>query len=219
MRIAVLGTGVVGTTLAARLAELGHQVTLGTRDPAATSQRERWRQPAGVGLSTFAEAAAGAEVVLNATNGGSSLEALAEAGHRHLAGKVLIDLSNPLDFSAGFPPSIFVPNTDSLGERIQRAFPETRVVKSLNTLTASLMADPASLGEVSTVFVCGEDPGAKAAVTALLHELGHADVVDLGGIAAARGTEQWLQLWLRVLGAVGSPQFNLRIIRPETSPG
>ena len=215
MRIAVLGTGAVGRTLGKRLAELGHEVTLGTRDPLATSAREGWLPPTGVGLADFATATADAEVVINATNGRSSLEALGEAGHENLAGKVLIDVSNPLDFSAGFPPTLFVPNSDSLGEQIQRAFPEARVVKSLNTLTASLMVDPSSLGEVSTVFVCGEDDGAKAVVVALLHDLGHADVLDLGGIAAARGMEQWLLLWLRVMGALGGPRFNLRIVRPR----
>ena len=215
MRIAVLGTGSVGRTLGKRLAELGHEVTLGTRDPRTTSEREGWQAPSGVGLADFATAAAGADVVINATNGRSSLAALGEAGHENLAGKVLVDVSNPLDFSAGFPPTLFVPNSDSLGEQIQRAFPGARVVKSLNTLTGSLMVDPSLLGEVSTVFVCGEDAGAKAVVVALLHDLGHSDVLDLGGIAAARGMEQWLLLWLRVMGALGGPQFNLRIVRPR----
>jgi predicted dinucleotide-binding enzyme len=144
---------------------------------------------------------------------GQALDMLAAAGADHLAGKVLMDISNPLDFSAGFPPSLFVKDTDSLGERIQAAFPETKVVKSLNTLTASLMVDPAQLPEGTTVFVSGDDARAKATVSDLLTALGHTDVIDLGGIESARGAEMLLPLWLRTMGALGTGMFNVKVVR------
>ena len=225
MNIAVLGTGMVGRAIAGRLHELGHTVVVGTRDPEATLARTEpdgmgnppfstWHGAhPGIGLATFADAAAHAELVVNATGGGSTLEVLTLAGADNLAGKVLVDLSNPLDFAAGFPPSLFVKDTDSLGEQVQRSFPTARVVKTLNTLNASLMVRPDALGEPSTVFVSGDDTDAKATVTELLRSFGHQDVVDLGGIETARGVEMWLPLWLRVMGALGTPQFNIKVVR------
>ena len=225
MNIAVLGTGMVGRAIAGRLHELGHTVVVGTRDPEATLARS---EPDGmgnppfstwlgalpdIGLATFADAAAHAELVVNATDGSATLEVLTLAGADNLAGKVLVDLSNPLDFAAGFPPSLFVKDTDSLGEQVQRSFPAARVVKTLNTLTASLMVRPDTLGKPSTVFVSGDDTDAKATVAELLRSFGHQDVVDLGGIETARGVEMWLPLWLRVMGALGTPQFNLKVVR------
>jgi predicted dinucleotide-binding enzyme len=225
MKIAVLGTGMVGQTIAARLAGLGHEVTVGTRDPQGTLART---EPDGMGnpaypvwaaahpevrLATFADAAAGAELVVNATSGHGALPALEAAGADNLAGKVLLDISNPLDFSGGFPPTLFVKDTDSLGEQVQRAFPDALVVKTLNTLNADLMVDPASLGEASSVFVSGNDETAKATVTELLTSFGHADVIDLGDISTARGTEMLLPVWLRLLGALGTAAFNFRIVR------
>jgi 8-hydroxy-5-deazaflavin:NADPH oxidoreductase len=224
VEIAVLGTGTVGRALAARLSELGHAVTVGTRDPAATLARTEgasdgmafaaWAaaHPT-VRLGTFAEAATGAAVVVNASNGRASLDVLAAAGAEQLAGTVLLDVANPLDFSGGFPPTLLVRDTDSLGEQIQRAFPDARVVKALNTMTASLMVDPGSLPAESTVFVCGDDADAKQLVRALLAELGHTDVLDLGGIDSARGTEMYLPLWLRIMGALGTASFNVRVVR------
>lgn len=211
MRIAVLGTGMVGQTMAARLAGLGHDVRLGTRDPAATRAREGWVDITAVELTTFADATAGAAIVVHAGNGLAALDLLGAAGD--LSGTVLVDISNPLDFSAGFPPTLAVKDTDSLGEQIQRAFPETRVVKTLNTLTAALMVHPEALPEATSVFVSGDDVGAKGIVTSLLAELGHRDVIDLGGIETARGTEMWMPLWLRLMGSLGTGDFNLRIVR------
>ena len=213
MEIAVLGTGAVGRTLSARLAELGHDVRLGTRDPAATRAREEWTEVSGVELATFADATAGADLVLHAGSGVAALDLLGGAGD--LAGKVLVDISNPLDFSAGFPPTLSGKDTDSLGEQIQRAFPDTRVVKTLNTLTADLMARPDRLPETTSVFVSGDDADAKRLVVGLLTELGHRDVIDLGGIETARGTEMWLPLWLRLMGALGTAEFNLKVVRPS----
>jgi predicted dinucleotide-binding enzyme len=225
VKIAVLGTGMVGRTLAARLTELGHAVTIGTRNPQATLGRTEpdpmggepfaaWaQQNPGVGLAAFADAAEHAELVVNATDGGASLDVLAQAGAENLAGKVLVDIANPLDFSNGMPPTLFVKDTDSLGEQIQRAYPAARVVKTLNTLNADLMARPDTLPEATTVFVSGNDADAKAAATALLAEFGHRDVIDLGDITTARGTEMLLPVWLRLWGALGTAEFNFKIVR------
>ena len=135
------------------------------------------------------------------------------AGAENLAGKPLVDISNPLDFSNGFPPTLFVKDTDSLGEQVQRSSREARVVKTLNTLTADLMVHPPTLGASSTVFVSGDDADAKATVTDLLTSFGHDDVVDLGGIETARGTEMYLPIWLRLMGALGTAQFNVKVVR------
>lgn len=208
---AVLGTGTVGRTIAARLVELGHDVRLGTRDPGATRSREGWVDVRGVELVTFADATAGADLVVHAGSGAAALELLADAGD--LSGRVLVDISNPLDFSAGFPPTLSVKDTDSLGEQIQRAFPDSFVVKTLNTLTADLMVHPERLPEATSVFVSGDDAAAKQRVTALLTELGHRDVIDLGGIETARGVEMWMPLWLRLMGSLGTADFNLKVVR------
>ncbi|RHW28754.1 NADP oxidoreductase [Nocardioides immobilis] len=213
MEIAVLGTGMVGRALAARFAELAHDVTVGTRDPATTSVKPEYaawavENPA-VRLATFADAAATADVVVNATSGTVTLEVLGQAGD----GKVLLDVSNGLDFSRGFPPLITAPQDDSIAEQVQRAFPAARVVKSLNTMTAELMAHPDRLPDPGTVFVSGDDADAKATVTYLLTELGHTDVLDLGDVSTARGVEWLMPAWLRLMGAVGSPMFNWKVVR------
>jgi 8-hydroxy-5-deazaflavin:NADPH oxidoreductase len=226
MRIAVLGSGMVGRTIAARLDQLGNDVTLGTRDPAATLARTEpdgmgnpgfatWASVhLGVTVSTFDEAAAAAELVVNATSGVASLEVLEAAGAENLAGKVLLDVANPLDFSQGMPPTLSVKDTDSLAEQIQRAFPAARVVKSLNTMTANLMVDPEQLaGGDHTVFVSGDDAEAKQTVTELLQSFGHSDVLDLGDLSTARGAEMLLPVWLRLYGALGTPVFNFKVVR------
>jgi predicted dinucleotide-binding enzyme len=212
MRIAVLGTGVVGRTLAAELAMAGHDVVVGTRDPEATRRREEWASSR-VPLASFADAATGAAVVVNASAGAVTLEVLGQAGAERLAGTVLLDVSNPLDFSHGFPPTLFVKDTDSLAEQIQRAFPDARVVKSLNTVSAEVMVDPGSVGDGdSSMFVAGDDPDAKDVVVLLLQELGWRDIIDLGQLSAARGMEMWLPLWLRIMGAVDGRVFNMKIV-------
>jgi len=226
MKVAVLGTGMVGQALAGRLTELGHEVTVGTRDVAATLART---EPGGSGnppyavwgqahlqvrLATFADAAASAELLVNATPGHVSIAALTAAGRGNLAGKVLLDIANPLDFSRGFPPTLFVKDTDSLGEQIQAAFPELKVVKALNTLTASLMVNPGQLaGGQHSVFVAGNDTDAKKTVTVLLESFGHTDVLDVGDITSARGTEMYLPLWLRLMGALNTGVFNIKVVR------
>ncbi|HSN37296.1 MAG TPA: NAD(P)-binding domain-containing protein [Arthrobacter sp.] len=226
MRIAVLGTGSVGPTIAGALSALGHDVVVGTRDPQATLARTEpgatggpafadWHaEHSSVGVATFADAVAGAEIVINATNGAGSLEALTAAGAGNLAGKVVMDVANPLDFSRGFPPSLNPVNTDSLAEQIQRAFPHARVVKTLNTMTASVMVDPAAVaGGDHSVFMSGNDAGAKAAVAGLLRGFGHRDIIDLGDITTARGAEMILPLWVRIWGALGTPAFNFKVAR------
>ena len=226
MKIAVLGTGIVGRTIAGATRKLGHDVVIGTRDPQATLARTEPDQMGNppfsvwhadhedIELTTFADAAAGAEMIVNASSGTASLELLGLAGESNLAGKVLLDIGNPLDFSAGFPPTLSVKDTDSLAEQIQRAFPEAKVVKSLNTLTASLMTDPRSLADGDhTIFVAGNDEGAKATVIALLESFGWSDVIDLGDITGARGAEMVLPIWLRLMNTLGGPAFNFKIVR------
>src|SRR5690242_10454158 len=196
MRIGILGTGVVGQTLGRKLVQLGHQVTLGSRS-ANNEKAAKWVADVGAGTSsgTFADAAAGAELVLNCTGGSVSLEALRQAGAKNLAGKVVIDVSNPLDFSRGFPPTLTVCNTDSVAEQIQREFPDAKVVKSLNTMNAGVMTNPSLVPGEHDVFVSGNDAGAKATVTDLLRSFGWRNVVDLGDITSARGAEMILPIW------------------------
>ena len=226
MRLGILGTGVVGKKIAARLAGLGHEVMVGTRNPEETSSRtepDRYGNPPfsawheehpEVSLGTFAEAAAHGETVVNATAGAVSLEALEQAGEENLNGKVLIDIANPLDFSRGMPPTLQVSNTDSLGEQIQRRFPEAKVVKTLQTMNAYVMVDPAQLaGGDHSVFVGGDDAEAKATVEDLLRSFGWSDIIDLGDISTARGTEMMLPVWLRLFGALQKPLFNFKIVR------
>ena len=136
------------------------------------------------------------------------------AARAQLTGKILVDISNPLDFSQGFPPSLSVSNTDSLAEQIQRALPETKVVKTLNTVSAPVMVEPRAVaGGDHTMLVSGNDAGAKAEVTTLLQTFGWKDVIDLGDLTNARGQEMWLPLWVRLFGAVKTPMFNLKIVR------
>ena len=213
MRIAIIGTGVVGRTLAQGLRDAGHDVVVGTRDPDATKRREEWAS-LDVPLRPLGIVAADAELVVNATNGLATLSALGEVGSEHLAGKVLLDAANPLDFSQGFPPSLSVKDTDSLGEQVQRAFPEARVVKALNTVTASVMVDPAGIGDGdTTIFAAGDDAEARDQVVGLLEDLGWRDIVQLEGIDNARGLEMWMGLWVRLMSAFGTADFNLRLVR------
>ena len=214
MRIGVLGTGVVGRTLATKLADLGHEVRMGARDAANEAARE-WAASAGPEASsgTFADAAGPAELVFNCTAGAVSLQALEQAGDGALRGKVLVDVANPLDFSRGLPPTMTVCNDDSLGEQIQRRFPETRVVKALNTVNHRVMVDPGLVPGQHDVFVCGDDGEAKAQVVELLESFGWPSehVVDLGGIDASRAVEMYLPLWLRLLQAFGTPDVNVHV--------
>lgn len=226
MKIGILGTGMVGQALAAKLVGVGHAVVVGTRDVAGTLARtapdgmgnppfSAWlKQNATVQLGTFAQAAAHGELIVNATNGFAAIDILKSAGEANLNGKTLIDISNPLDFSKGMPPTLFVKDNDSLAEQIQRAFPKVNVVKTLNTMTASVMVNPGQLGHGDhTVFVSGNDAGAKAQVVELLKSFGWRDIIDVGDITTARGTEMLLPIWIRLMGALQTPFFNFKIVK------
>jgi 8-hydroxy-5-deazaflavin:NADPH oxidoreductase len=211
MKYGVLGTGMVGLAISNRLAELGQEVMIGTRDPSKSGEKLKSLQGA-VKTGTFAEAAAFGEILFNATGGAVSMDALGMAGESNLNGKVLVDISNPLDFSKGMPPSLFVSNTDSLGEQIQRALPNVKVVKTLNTVTAAIMVHPQSVaGGDHDMFLCGNDASAKDAVVRILKEFGWSRITDLGDLSGARAMEMYLPIWLRLWGALGSGMFNIRI--------
>jgi predicted dinucleotide-binding enzyme len=215
MKFGVLGSGMVGSTIASKLVSLGHEVKMGSRD-AANPKAKAWVDKVGRGASqgTFADAATFGEVVFNCTNGQGSLDALKSAGAEALRGKVLVDVANPLDFSKGMPPTLFVSNDDSLAETIQRAFPDAKVVKALNTVNANVMVEPGRVRGDHDVFVCGNDAGAKAQVVQLLKNgFGWKNVNDLGDITAARATESYLHLWLRLYGALQTADFNVHIVR------
>ena len=212
MKIAVLGTGSAGRTVAAGLARLGHEVVIGTRDPVATRERADWDSD--LPLEEYAVVADGADIVVNATNGQASLAVFDAIGGQQLSGKVVLDLANALDFSGGFPPRMAVDDTDSLAEQIQRAFPQARVVKALNTVTAGVMVDPGKVGDgETTVFAASDDAEARAVVVALLEQLGWRDVVEFEELAAARGLEMWLPLWVRLMARLGTADFNLKVVR------
>lgn len=214
MKIGVLGTGMVGEAIASRLIEAGHEVKMGARD-AQNEKARKWAAGAGPKAShgTFADAVSFGEIVFSATLGKASLDALRAAGAGSLEGKVLVDVSNPLDFSMGMPPVLFTGPGDSLGERIQHAFPKARVVKALNTVNASLMGHPERLGGESDLFVCGNDADAKKRVGALLRQFGWKTIHDLGEIRASRGLEAYLLFWITVYGALKTSDFNVHIVR------
>jgi len=211
MKIGVLGTGEVGQAIGGKLVELGHDVMMGARS-ADNEKVLAFAARTGGRAGSFADAAAHAEMIVHCSRGASALDVLHAAGAENLRGKVLIDVSLPLDFSAGFPPSLFVSNTDSLGEMIQRAFPEARVVKTLNTVNNRIMIDPARLPGRHTMFVSGNDSAAKGKVMDLLRSFGWQSILDLGDIMTARGTEQFLPLWIRLYSALGTPEFNIAVV-------
>jgi 8-hydroxy-5-deazaflavin:NADPH oxidoreductase len=228
MKIAILGTGMVGQTVATALAAKGHEIIVGTRDPVkskAAAEPNKYGMPGfgtwhqanqGIRVGTFAEAAAFGEVVFNASNGGTTLETLGLAGRDNLAAKVLVDLSNDLDFSKGMPPTLAVRDEAGagLGERIQAAFPNVRVVKALSTMSAFVMVNPAIVaGGESTVFLSGDDAAAKTVVHGILQSLGWTDILDLGGIATSRGVEMLLPIWLSLFGVLGQKPYNFKVVR------
>jgi 8-hydroxy-5-deazaflavin:NADPH oxidoreductase len=216
MKIAVLGTGMVGNAIATTLVTIGHQVMMGSRTADSDAGQEWLRSVSGKAqCGTFADAATFGDIVFNCTNGAHSLTALRQAGAANLRGKMLIEVANPLDMSKGMPPSLTVCNTDSLGEPMQREFPDTRVVKALNTMNCDVMVQPSLVPGDHNVFLCGNDAAAKSEVTERLYEWfgwKKEDIIDLGDITAARGTEMFLPLWLRLWSAVGTPHFNIQVV-------
>jgi len=226
MQIGILGTGIVGQTLGVKFVQLGHSVMLGTRDPAKLDEPKGrgpgartlrdWLTETGAEASvgTFEEVADYGELVINALSGAASQEVLGAVGEEYLSGKILIDVSNPIDISRGFPLTLFVKDTDSLGEILQRAFPNVRVVKTLNTMTAALMVNPNLVGNGDhTVFLSGNDANAKTQVTELLRELGWRDILDLGDISTARGTEMMLAIGHAVMNALSPAEVAFKVVR------
>lgn len=214
MKIGILGTGMVGKTIGDKLVALGHEVKMGSRS-AGNEKARAWAEAAGANASTgsFADAAAHGELLFLCTAGSAVTEALAAAGAANLAGKVLIDVTNPLDFSRGMPPTPFAGNTNSLGEQIQAAYPETKVVKTLNTVNCQLMVDPSRVPGDHDVFISGDDREAKGRVIEILRGwFGWKHVIDLGDITTARGTESFLALWICLWGALGTAEFNVHIV-------
>jgi predicted dinucleotide-binding enzyme len=213
MRIGILGTGMVGAAIGTKLVALGHPVRLGARS-ASSERAAAWATTQGTNAShgTFADAAAFGELVFNCTAGQASLDALTLAGAENLDGKILVDVSNPLDFSRGMPPTLTVCNTDSLGEQIQRAFPRARVVKTLNTMNNAVMVNPALVPGEHDVFVSGNDRAAKDQVIALLRDgFGWQSIIDLGDITTARGVEMVLPLWVSLMGVKQTGTFNFHV--------
>lgn len=216
MKIAVLGTGNVGDTIGSKLIELGHSVRMGSR----SSSNEKGKafvakHPDKASLGTFADAAAYGEIVFNCTAGVGSIEALKLAEEKNLNGKIIIDIANPLDFSKGMPPSLAIVNTNSLGEEIQKEFPQAKVVKALNTMWCGIMVNPMMIqGGDHTTFVCGNDVDAKEKVKEILKSFGwkETNILDLGDITKARGTEMYLPIWLSIYGATNNGAFNIKIV-------
>jgi predicted dinucleotide-binding enzyme len=211
--IGILGTGMVGSAIGAGLVKHGHRVMMGARvglNPHAAD----WAQAHGINASsgTFADAATFGQMVFNCTKGVASVDALRMAGIDNLAGKILVDVANPLDLTEGTPVLAYC-NSDSLGEQIQRAFPRTRVVKALNTLNCALMLAPERLKGEHDLFICGNNSDAKAEVTKLLKSCGWQTIHDLGGIEAARGTEMLMPLWMRMMETLGTVEFNFRVVK------
>lgn len=214
MQIGVLGSGVTGQTIGSKLVQLGHEVMLGSRDE-ANPPAVAWAKDAGgqhALYGTFMNAASFGEIIFNCTLGAASLDALQQAGAENLKGKILIDTSNPLDRSTDMW-TLTICNDDSLGEQIQRAFPEAKVVKTLNTVNANVMVDPAKLLERTHVFVSGDDIEAKATVVRILRDwFDWKEIIDLGGIETARGVEMYVLLWHNLRNAISSQRFNIKIV-------
>jgi hypothetical protein len=216
MKITVLGTGAVGNSIGTKLIQLGHEVKMGSRT-ATNEKAAAWVKAAGAKASqgTFAGAASFGEIIFNCLNGMASLEALKLADAENMKGKVLVDIANPLDFSKGFPPTLSVCNDNSLGEQIQKAFPDVKVVKTLNTMSCLLMVNPSLVPGDHSVFVSGNDETAKTKVIEILNSFGwkNNNIIDLGDITTARGTEQLLPVWVRLYGKFKSPNFNFTIVK------
>jgi len=217
MKIAILGTGMVGNTIGTKLVQLGHQVKMGSRTATSDAGQQWLRSVGGAAqIGTFADAAAFGDIVIDCTNGANALAALRAAGVENLRGKILMQVGNPLDTSRGMPPTLTICNTDSLGEQVQREFPDVRVVKALNTVNCDIMIAPSRVPGDHDLFICGDDAAAKREVTDRLCEWfgwQPANIVDLGDITNARGTEMFLALWVRLWGVLGTPHFNIHVVR------
>jgi predicted dinucleotide-binding enzyme len=148
------------------------------------------------------------------TKGEATLDVIHLAGPGAFTAKVVVDVSNPLDFSKGLPPTLLFCNTNSLGEEVQKALPTARVVKTLNTVNCQVMVEPRKSGGEPTMLLCGNDAQAKTQVGVLLKSLGWKDLLDLGDISRSRGTEMLLPLWLSLWQATGTPLVSVKVLRP-----
>jgi predicted dinucleotide-binding enzyme len=216
IKIGVLGTGVVGNTIATKLISLGHDVMMGSRT-ADNSKLKQWMetmQGKGKG-GTFKDAASHGEIIFNCTAGGISTDVLKSAGEENISGKIIVDISNPLDFSRGMPPVLIdnLCNTNSVGEEIQKLFPSAKVVKTLNTMNCYLMVNPPLVPGEHDVFISGNDSTAKHKVIEILNSFGWKSPIDLGDITSARAVEQVLPLWVRLYGSFKTSEFNFKIVR------
>jgi len=215
MNIGILGTGIVGTTIGSKLVQIGNSVKMGSRT-ADNPKAAEWTKSNGKNAShgTFKDAAAFGQIIFNCTSGSGSLEALKLAGEKNLNGKILVDIANPLDFSRGMPPSLLICNTDSLGEQIQRSFPEVKVVKTLCTVNCNIMVNPSAVPGGHDMYICGNDKEAKDEVKEMLKNwFSWKSVIDLGDIAGARALEMYIILWVRLWGVLQTPLFNIKVVK------
>lgn len=216
MNIAILGTGMVGATVGKKLTDLGHKVMMGSR----TSGNEKaldWVKKCGANASAgkFSEAAAFGEIIFLCTNGAVTIEVIGLSGKENFNGKTVVDITNPLDFSKGMPPTLIpeLSNTNSLGEEVQKTLPDAKVVKTLNTVNCEIMIEPAKLSEETSIYISGNDATAKEKVTEILRSFGWTSIIDLGDISTARGTEMMLPLWIRLWGSLKTGHFNFKIVK------
>ena len=219
MKISVLGTGMVGQTIASKLAIMGHEVMIGSRDRNNPKAKEWIKKISKLSLGTFNDSAQFGELIFNCTLGSATLSALELAGEKSLGSKILIDTSNPLEFSKTNEASLFICNTDSLSEQIQRAYPKVKVIKCLNTLTAQLMVNPDLIPGKHNLFIAGNDEESKLNVRFLLHEnFGWNDdcFIDLGDLSGARSAEMLVLLWIRLWNHFQNPVFNFSLLSPPS---
>lgn len=206
MRIGILGTGIVGSTLGQHLTGKGHKIMTGSR----TAKQ-------GNSIKSFEEAAAFGNLLFNCTRGIASLEAIQMAGIENFKYKILIDIANPVDFSVGMPPRLTICNDHSLGEEIQKLLPKAKVVKALNTVNADIMVNPQIINQGKhDLFICGNDDDAKRTVTEfLIKELGwyRENIIDLGDIVHARTTEAMFLFSISLAMKYGSFHNNIKICR------
>jgi 8-hydroxy-5-deazaflavin:NADPH oxidoreductase len=212
-RVGVLGSGDVGRRLASGFRSRGHDVMIGSRHPGKPELHE-WLSGDGTGIAagTFAEAAAHGELIVLAVLGSAAEEAIADAGPKNFGGKVVIDATNPLDFSGGFPPKLSVTGADSLGERVQRALPDAKVVKAFNTIGNPYFVDPSFSEGQPTMLIAGDDEGAKHTVRDVLADFGWSDVVDIGGIEGSRELEAICIVWVKIGGTRGSWDHGFKLL-------
>ena len=216
MNIAILGTGMVGATVGKKLTDLGYKVMMGSR----TSDNEKalaWVKKCGANASAgkFSEAAAFGEIIFLCTNGAVTIEVIGLSGKENFNGKTVIDITNPLDFSKGMPPTLLpgLSNTNSLGEEVQKTLPDAKVVKTLNTVNCEIMIAPDKLSEETSIYISGNETAAKEKVTEILRSFGWTSIIDLGDISTARGTEMILPLWIRLWGSLKTGHFNFKIVK------